>query len=95
MMTVYEGAVHFTGINMADATRFSGEDDEGPRLKRLKQMRKQDLVEEALEQSRKLEDQSTRLEKQEKLLEKLKGMVECPVCLTLPVEGPVPCNRGE
>ena len=74
-----------------DASSFSGEDAEGPRAKRYKQMRKQDLLEEALNQSRKLEDQDARLQKQGRLLEKLKGMVECPVCLTLPVEGPVPC----
>ena len=80
--------VHFTGM---DASSFSGEDAEGPRAKRYKQMRKQDILEEALEQGRKLEDQEARLQKQERLLEKLKGMVECPVCLTLPVEGPVPC----
>ena len=79
---------------MMDPSSFSGEDGEGPRVKRFKQMKKQDLVEEAMEQSRKLEDQAARLEKQDKLLEKLKGMVECPVCLTLPVEAPVPCNRG-
>ena len=79
---------------MGDTPSFSGEYIEGPRVKRFKQMRKHDLLEEALEQSRKLEDQAARLEKQEKLLEKLKGMVECPVCLTLPVEGPVPCDRG-
>ena len=79
---------------MVDTPSFSGEDIEGPRVKRFKQMRKHDLLEEALEQSRKLDDQAARLEKQEKLLEKLKGMVECPVCLTLPVEGPVPCDRG-
>ena len=76
---------------MVDTSSSIGEDVEGPRVKRFKQMRKQDLVEEVLEQSRKLEDQSARLERQEKLLEKLKGMVECPVCLTMPVEGPVPC----
>ena len=75
---------------MVDASSFSGDHAEGPKMKRLKQMRKQDLVEEALEQSRKLEDQAARLERQEKLLEKLKGMVECPVCLTVPVDGPVP-----
>ena len=77
-------------MSMVDASSTIGEDVEGPRVKRFKQMRKQDLVEEALEQSRKLEDQAARLERQEKLLEKLKGMVECPVCLTVPVEGPVP-----
>ena len=77
-------------MSMVDASSTIGEDVEGPRVKRFKQMRKQDLVEEALEQSRKLEDQAIRLERQEKLLEKLKGMVECPVCLTVPVEGPVP-----
>lgn len=76
---------------MMDPSSYSGEDGEGPRVKRFKQMRKQDLVEEALEQSRRLEEQATKLEKQEKLLEKLKGMVECPVCLTMPVEAPVPC----
>ena len=80
---------------MIDPSSFSGEDGEGPRVKRFKQMRKHDLVEEALEQSRKLEEQAAKLEKQEKLLGKLKGMVECPVCLTLPVEAPVPCYRGE
>ena len=89
MKEVYEFA-HFTEMSMVDASSTIGEDVEGPRVKRFKQMRKQDLVEEALEQSRKLEDQAIRLERQEKLLEKLKGMVECPVCLTVPVEGPVP-----
>ena len=74
-----------------DASSFSGEDAEGPRAKRYKQMRKQDLLEEALNQSRKMEDQEARLQKQGWLLERLKGMVECNVCLTLPVEGPVPC----
>ena len=77
-------------MSVVDTSSSIGEDVEGPRVKRFKQMRKQDLVEEALEQSRKLEDQAARLERQEKLLEKLKGMVECPVCLTVPVEGPVP-----
>ena len=77
-------------MSVVDTSSSIGEDVEGPRVKRFKQMRKQDLVEEALEQSRKLEDQATRLDRQEKLLEKLRGMVECPVCLTVPVEGPVP-----
>ena len=65
-------------------------DDEGPK-KRYKQMRKQDLLEEVLEQTRKLREQDSKLKSQGGFLEKLKGMMECPVCLSVPVEVPVPC----
>ena len=66
-------------------------DDEGPRVKRYKQMRKQDLLEEVLEQRRTLNVQEAKLRGQEALMGKLKGMMECPVCLSVPVEVPVPC----
>ena len=66
-------------------------DDEGPRAKRYKQMRKQDLLEELLEQRRTLNVQEAKLRGQEAVMERLKGMMECPVCLSVPVEVPVPC----
>ena len=72
-------------MSVVDTSSSIGEDVEGPRVKRFKQMRKQDLVEEALEQSRKLEDQAARLERQEKLLDKLKGMEKQSVCFSTPL----------
>jgi len=66
-------------------------DEDCPRAKRYKQMRKQDLLEEVLEQTRKLREQDSKLKSQGGLIEKLKGMMECPVCLSVPVEVPVPC----
>jgi len=66
-------------------------DEDCPRAKRYKQMRKQDLLEEVLEQTRKLREQDSKLKSQVGLIEKLKGMMECPVCLSVPVEVPVPC----
>jgi len=72
-----------------DENSFSDEDC--PRAKRYKQMRKQDLLEEVLEQTIKLREQESKLKSQGGLIEKLKGMMECPVCLSVPVEVPVPC----
>ena len=70
-------------------------DDEGPRAKRYKQMRKQDLLEELLEQRRTLNVQEAKLREQEALMEKLKGMMECPVCLSVPVEVPASQHQDE
>ena len=57
---------------------------------KLKMMVEKMMVEktEALTEKTKLEEQ---MEKMRKFVAELQGAVECPVCLVVPREGPVPC----